>query len=189
MSRNKLLGVGMGLIVFFAGSGCEIHTCEEGAKCAGRDDELDLRGNEPGDQQVQCIGYCARVNVCGGPRADDLDACVAACRGRFSVLPEETAKLCACAAHSSCSDVVEGRCSERPTSAGGSTGAGGDTSGAGGVPTGAGGSVSPGAGGSSSTVPDAGSSGGQSSGGSGAECSRDCDCPAPENCVAGFCTA
>jgi hypothetical protein len=185
MSFKGRMEVIAGILAFFAGAGCEINHCETGANC----EDEDKRG--VGDERSQCVAYCGRISVCGGPRADNLEGCIDACEQRFRALPEETAALCACAPRSACSDVNEGRCSEGSPGSGAGAGGSGVASGAGGTASGAGGGYS--AGGNSSTggaSAGTGSSGGASvdaGHGSGTPCVRDCDCPANETCIAGFC--
>jgi len=188
MSLKGRIEVMAGILAFFAAAGCEIRNCEHVANC--EDPGSEKRGGR--DEHVQCVAYCGRINVCGGPRADDFDGCVSACEERFRALPEETAALCSCATYSMCSDVNEGRCSAAPPDPSG--GAGGVSSGSGGDSSSAGGITSAGGGYSTGGTP---STGGTSSGtgaagtvvdaGAGTPCAHDCDCPAYETCISGVC--
>jgi len=166
------------LVTFAAlagGAGCNISHCEGGADCSP--DGSDEKGQGDVDRGQICSEYCARVSICGGSQAHDFSGCVEACEARFEVLPEETERLCACAAWSSCGDVIEGRCSEDPQGGGGTTASGG-TTGSGGAPSSGGGS---GAGGTGS--------GGEAGSSTGTPCSGDCDCAAGTSCVDGYCIA
>src|SRR5690606_6566884 len=102
------------------GSGCEIHSCEEGAICHDEGRSRDGKKIEK-----MCVEYCGRLSICGAPQAEDFDDCVEACLDRFEYLPEQTRKLCECAEWSSCKDVTEGRCSDEPSGGRGSGGANG----------------------------------------------------------------
>jgi hypothetical protein len=190
MSFKGRIEVLAGIFALFAGAGCDIRHCEGAAKCDDMDD-LDRPGR---DEHPQCISYCGRINLCGGPRGEDIEGCISACEERFRLLPDETAALCACAPQSSCSDVNEGRCSAPPgpggsSSGGASSGTGGVASGSGGNPPAAGGASSMG-GTSSSGGTGTGAAGGapvDAGPASGTPCVRDCDCPATETCIGGFC--
>ena len=177
MTRTMIIGCWLGISFALTLPGCEISNCEKGAFCGDGND-----GAASSDEHEQCVGYCARVSVCGGAQADDFDDCVDACEERFEVLPEMTAELCKCAESSSCEDVREGRCSDPGSGGNGGSSAGGSHAGgssAGGASAGgssAGGSHTTGgssAGGSSAGGSSAGgsSAGGSSAGGSGgAQC-------------------
>jgi hypothetical protein len=217
MVKTIVMGSLLGVWFAMATTGCEIHSCEEGAVCSdtGHGDAPDF------DERELCIQYCARVSVCGGPQADDIDECIDACEDRFDFLPEETRELCECAPRSSCEDVNDGRCSDPgaggsggrggssaggsanhggTTSTGGSSTQGGSSSGgssAGGAPSTGGASAggAPSTGGSSSggsaSCTGGTSSGGTDAGGAGGDtgaCDCDCDCASGERCVDGACT-
>ncbi|MGC4094019.1 MAG: hypothetical protein QM756_40140 [Polyangiaceae bacterium] len=175
-----------------AAAGCEIHNCEEGSTCGDDVDDSDSRTRE-------CTSYCGRLSVCGAAQALDFGRCIDSCRDRYSRLPEETHKLCACAESSSCADVTEGRCSD-PSGSGGSCnacGSGGTPgnggaqtyggSAAGGASNASGGASSSGTGGSVSSGTGGGSN--ETGGASTGSCQAACDCPANYNCVSGHCVA
>jgi hypothetical protein len=186
MSLRMTIATGAAAVGLIMGVGCNISTCEEGSDCDG---DWDKDHENVAEETEKCTVYCGRVSVCGGHQAGDFDGCVSSCEKRFEALPDETARICACAEWSSCSDVNEGRCSEEPS------GSGGSASCPGGCNTGSGGSSSSAGSSSGGTA----SSGGAASGGSGAggeaganpgiPCTGDCDCAGGTICIAGYCTA
>jgi uncharacterized membrane protein YgcG len=160
--RVSIVSVGF-VCALFSGSGCNIETCEEGAVCG--DDSKKDHGEDK-----QCAVYCARVTICD-PNAVEFNDCVDTCESGFESDPEATAQLCACAEWSTCSDIVGGHCSAKPGT-GGTSGSGGSATGG----TSAGGTSAGGTGAGGSGATDAGTA-----------CAHDCDCPAGENCVSGYC--
>ena len=158
----RIVGASLCVLVMFSEAGCHNTNCEQGAYCVdGEPVPAKPAGRE-------CLLYCGKLAACGGDGDSDFDGCVADCEARFESEPEATAVLCACAEWSSCDDVKRRRCSEPPNhGSGGSAGSGG---GSGGTDAGVAGS-----GGSGGTAP--------------IPCGRDCDCPLPDVCVGGFCTA
>jgi hypothetical protein len=203
--RSSLFLLGITLLVAVAPS-CNIDTCEGGYCEKGED------GREDGDRQ--CATYCARLSLCQAPQSADFDECVGACQRSFEQDRQRMAELCVCAEHSDCRDMIAERCPSVP-GAGGSSGAntgglhaggnagspadgssaggsaGSSVGGSGGSSVGgSGGSSVGGSGGSSgSSCGTGGASGSNGSAGSGQQtpCARDCDCPLPERCIAGYC--
>lgn len=170
----------------FSSSGCNIENCEEGAVCNEDDSK------HAGDDK-QCAVYCARVTICD-PHAVEFSDCVDTCESGFETDPEITAQLCACAEWSSCEDITSGHCSAKPNGSGGNGSGGSNTGGQSSGGTSAGGTNAGGtsAGGTSAGGASGSGSGGSSTGGSGATdagtaCAHDCDCPALEECVGGYC--
>jgi hypothetical protein len=182
----RIVGASLCVLALFSGAACHNTNCEQGAYCVDGEPAPKRAGRE-------CLLYCGKVGACGGDEAQDYDACVADCEARFESEPEETAVLCACAEWSSCDDVKQRRCSALPNpNTGGAAGTGGNASG-GAAGSSGGAAGSGGAGGATTDGGPAGSGGTAGSGSGGTTstipCGRDCDCPLPDVCVAGFCTA
>lgn len=187
--RTVFVSLSAAIVAMFATVACEIHTCEEGATCH----EI---GDWDGDQiHSECTSYCGRLSVCGAEQADDFDKCVDACQDRYKRLPDETHRLCACAPASSCSDVVEGRCSPPNQNGGGSGGScnycssGGSPNGYpnGGAPAGGASYASGGSGTGLGGASAGGSAGNGSAGETSSSCQASCDCPSGQSCVSGHC--
>jgi hypothetical protein len=168
----RIIGASLFVLALFSGTGCNNTNCEQGAYC------VDGEPAPKRDGGRECLMLCGQLALCGAPQAEDFNACVADCDARFESDPEETAMLCACAEWSSCEDITNNRCSDRPHGSGGS-GSGGASgasgSGASGGTAGAVGSAGTGAAGTGGTGP--------------ITCGRDCDCPLPDVCVGGYCVA
>ena len=162
----RIVGASVCLLFLFSEAACNNTNCEQGAYCVEGEAESPRRAGR------ECLLYCGKLTACDADEAADFDGCVADCEARFESDPETTAVLCACSEWSSCHDVKERRCSEPPNHG---SGGGSGTGGASGGSAGSGG------------APDAGSEG--SGGSAPIPCGRDCDCPLPDVCVGGFCTA
>jgi len=184
----RIIGASLFVLALFSGSGCNNTNCEDGAYCV----DGERTDKRPGRE---CVMLCGRLALCDAPQAQDFNACVADCDGRFESDPEQTAMLCACAEWSSCEDITRNRCSEPPPGSGGSSGSA-NSSGAAGASgsdgsAGASASGGTGAGGSGGTgTTGTGGTGAAGTGGAAPiACGRDCDCPLPDVCVGGYCVA
>lgn len=193
--RTTILSLA-GFVLLAAGSGCEISHCERGAVCSDFNEDDEAAAGER-DPRALCTAYCDRLDVCGGPQAEDFDDCVDACEKRFERTPERTRELCECAEWSRCADVVEGRCTDPAPGSGGTSSHGGPSAGSPGAgasaPSG-GSSARAGSGSGASTATDPGTGGtgepptcsGESpgtatagAGGDGAAGESSCSCPVP----------